>query len=116
MDKFPYDIRLGYDGIGKHGAFYVISEGTLLAIKLLSINPEELLDADTITRKHPRISHLIFVGDNLGAGLPYYLFDYLGMKEKFVKPRIWWLLLNRNFDTHIHFVELYYKQLKALDL
>lgn len=108
------DIALvvGGNEIGWEGDKFYLPDDVATAMEITGLDRHDFLGKSIKAHdKYSDVYTFCFVVDLFGMGIPNYLFEYLGMKDKFIRPDKLWLLIDRTYESQLPLIREYLKKL-----
>lgn len=99
------------------GAFRFMSDTIATVIATTGLNFDKFISSSNYgTIEYEDINEYINVIEFLSGGVPWFIFDYLGVADRYVHPDQWWCLCDANWKERITRLESYLGKLNEAGL
>ena len=112
-----YEFTLGKNYCAVKGSFRHISEPAAMLMYVTNLSFDEVYERTTWEgQAFEDYDKFMFAVDFMGDGVPWYMFQYLGLADKYVHPDHFWFLVDLNWKEHIKYLEDYWIKLNEAGL
>jgi hypothetical protein len=112
-----YQFYFGKNMFDKKDGRIMFAEPIGMLSILTETSPEVLFwQRGDIPTLHEDWNEFAQTADWLSTGCPFVLFHFLDIRDQYVHPDNWWVMINGSWERHIEQVEAYYYKLLAHNL
>lgn len=117
MEGFRLIIGGSHTGSWDSLSTRTMPDAAATAMEVGGLSFSDFLDkADLAKERYDDLEFFMWCIDFLSAGIPYYLFEFLGKPTDYIKPDQMWCLIDLNWEKQIPVIEAYRQKLIAAGL